>query len=223
MKKIFSIFKTIFKEKKTLSVNESPLFFTENAIAKINEHIESRPVGIKSAFKIQIVYEKEKIQCQVGFDDYKLIRKTLYEYPVPVILNEKDELFLRGAYIDYHLENDAFFYYPNIHLEVLSRFKNSILVFYLDRNIVSPKSQIQSIAIQQTSLPNKMPLLIRKLFETDLVESIYAERNFISVEKKVSNQTDLEVEEKITDVILSYYETCGYPLWVSDHNIEAYF
>lgn len=48
-----------------------------------------------------------------------MIRKTLFEYPVPLIISEKDELFLQGAYIDYHKEEAAYFYYPNVHLEVL--------------------------------------------------------------------------------------------------------
>ena len=150
---------SIFKVKKPISVNESPLSFSESAIQKILSHLEKRPTNIKSAFKVSIQYQAEKILCQVGFDDYKMIRKTLFDYPVPLIIAEQDELFLRGSYIDYHEEDEAYFYYPNIHLEVSDR-SNSIFIFYIDRYIISKDSPIQFYAIDKENFNNSLPLLL---------------------------------------------------------------
>lgn len=221
MSKFLSFIKTIFQTKKPLAVNDSPLFFTEQALFKIKEHLDSRPAGIKSAFKINLLYQKEKIICQVGFDDYKLIRKTLFEYPVPIIISEEDELFLRGSYIDYHLEEGVYYHYPNINIEVTSRSKNSILVFYLDRNVISVNSEIKNIALDKTTFSQTQPILIRNIFQTGFVESIFIEGNLISVEKNSSNENAIEIEERLTDIILTYFETCGYPLYVTNTKIEA--
>ena len=201
---------SIFKVKKPISVNESPLSFSESAIQKILSHLEKRPTNIKSAFKVSIQYQAEKILCQVGFDDYKMIRKTLFDYPVPLIIAEQDELFLRGSYIDYHEEDEAYFYYPNIHLEVSDR-SNSIFIFYIDRYIISKDSPIQFYAIDKENFNNSLPLLLKAIGDTDSVQSLYIEKNFISIEK--SKEVDNTFfEEQMTDIILSYFEKCGYPL-----------
>ena len=184
---------SIFKVKKPISVNESPLSFSESAIQKILSHLEKRPTNIKSAFKVSIQYQAEKILCQVGFDDYKMIRKTLFDYPVPLIIAEQDELFLRGSYIDYHEEDEAYFYYPNIHLEVSDR-SNSIFIFYIDRYIISKDSPIQFYAIDKENFNNSLPLLLKAIGDTDSVQSLYIEKNFISIEKsKVCFQADLTI------------------------------
>lgn len=216
----FSNFLARLKPKKPLSVNESPLYFTELAIEKIKKHLEGRPANVKSAFKVSVVYKKENIQCQVGFDDYKFIRKTTFDYPIPLIINEQDELFLRGSYIDYHEEEGAYFYYPNVHLEVIERKNESIFVFYLDRHVVSLDSPIHSLGIHKTNNTENLPFLIKQLFSTEIVESIYFEKNFISIEKKAGIDKNI-FEQKIVEIILSYFEKCGYPLYVTESNIEA--
>jgi hypothetical protein len=219
MRKI-SNFLSRLKPKKPLQVNESPLFFTEIAIEKILKHLEGRPANVKSAFKVSVVYQKESIQCQVGFDDYKFIRKTTYDYPIPLIINEQDELFLRGSYIDYHEEEEAYFYYPNVHLEVIERKSESIFVFYLDRQVVSLDSPVQSFGIHKTNSTETLPFLLKQLFSTEIVESIFAENNFISIE--IEDGIDKNIfEEKIVEIILSYFEKCGYPLYITENNIEA--
>ncbi|MBP9887061.1 MAG: NifU N-terminal domain-containing protein [Leptospiraceae bacterium] len=210
---------SIFKVKKPISVNESPLSFSESAIQKILSHLEKRPTNIKSAFKVSIQYQAEKILCQVGFDDYKMIRKTLFDYPVPLIIAEQDELFLRGSYIDYHEEDEAYFYYPNIHLEVSDR-SNSIFIFYIDRYIISKDSPIQFYAIDKENFNNSLPLLLKAIGDTDSVQSLYIEKNFISIEK--SKEVDNTFfEEQMTDIILSYFEKCGYPLYITDFEITS--
>lgn len=210
---------SIFKVKKPISVNESPLSFSESAIQKILSHLEKRPTNIKSAFKVSIQYQAEKILCQVGFDDYKMIRKTLFDYPVPLIIAEQDELFLRGSYIDYHEEDEAYFYYPNIHLEVSDR-SNSIFIFYIDRYIISKDSPIQFYAIDKENFNNSLPLLLKEIGDTDSVQSLYIEKNFISIEK--SKEVDNTFfEEQMTDIILSYFEKCGYPLYITDFEITS--
>ena len=210
---------SIFKVKKPISVNESPLSFSESAIQKILSHLEKRPTNIKSAFKVSIQYQAEKILCQVGFDDYKMIRKTLFEYPVPLIISEKDELFLQGAYIDYLKEEATYFYYPNVHLEVLDR-SNSIFIFYIDRYIISKDSPIQFYAIDKENFNNSLPLLLKAIGDTDSVQSLYIEKNFISIEK--SKEVDNTFfEEQMTDIILSYFEKCGYPLYITDFEITS--
>ncbi len=211
---------SLFKTKKPISVNLTPLFFSETAIQKIKTHLENRPANVKSAFKVSVIFQKEKILCQVGFDDYKLIRKTLFEYPVPLIMTEQDELFLRGSYIDYHLEDEAYFYYPNVHLEVSDRSNESIFVFHLDRFVISPDSPIKSYALGKENFETSLPYLINLIFETELVESIFLENNFISVEK-IKGGDKYNFEEKMADIILSYFEKCGYPLYITDSNIEA--
>ena len=210
---------SIFKVKKPISVNESPLSFSESAIQKILSHLEKRPTNIKSAFKVSIQYQAEKILCQVGFDDYKMIRKTLFDYPVPLIIAEQDELFLRGSYIDYHEEDEAYFYYPNIHLEVSDR-SNSIFIFYINRYIISKDSPIQFYAIDKENFNNSLPLLLKEIGDTDSVQSLYIEKNFISIEK--SKEVDNTFfEEQMTDIILSYFEKCGYPLYITDFEITS--
>lgn len=210
---------SIFKVKKPISVNESPLSFSETAIQKILSHLEKRPTNIKSAFKVSIQYQAEKILCQVGFDDYKMIRKTLFDYPVPLIIAEQDELFLRGSYIDYHEEDEAYFYYPNIHLEVSDR-SNSIFIFYINRYIISKDSPIQFYAIDKENFNNSLPLLLKEIGDTDSVQSLYIEKNFISIEK--SKEVDNTFfEEQMTDIILSYFEKCGYPLYITDFEITS--
>jgi len=211
--------KSIFTLKKPIAINESPLQFSENAIQKILSHLEKRPTNIKSAFKVSIQYQAEKILCQVGFDDYKMIRKTLFDYPVPLIIAEQDELFLRGSYIDYHEEDEAYFYYPNIHLEVINR-SSSILLFYVDRYIIAKDSPIQFFAIEKNNFPNSLPILLKEIINTGLIESMYIEKNFISIEriKEIDNTL---LEERITDIILSYFEKCGYPLYITDSGITT--
>ncbi|MBK8397012.1 MAG: NifU N-terminal domain-containing protein [Leptospiraceae bacterium] len=216
---VFKKILSLFKPAKSLPVNEKPLYFTEVAISNIKSHLENRPATVKSAFKVSLVYQKEKVLCQVGFDDYKMIRKTLFEYPVPLIISEKDELFLQGAYIDYHKEEAAYFYYPNVHLEVLDRSNESIFVFYLDRNVIAPDSPISNYSLDQKSFTNNSPLLIRTIFQSNLVESIYLEKNFISIEK-ITNIDKISFEEKMSEIILSYFETCGYMLYVTETKIE---
>lgn len=215
-----SKFLSLFKTKKPISVNLTPLVFSETAIQKIKNHLENRPANIKSAFKVSVNFQKEKILCQVGFDDYKHIRKTLFEYPVPLIIAEQDELFLRGSYIDYHAEEEAYFYYPNVHLEVSDRSNESIFVFHLDRFVISPDSPIKSYALAKENFEKPLPYLINLLFETELVESIFLENNFISVEK-IKGCDKNNFEEKIADIILTYFEKCGYPLYVTESKVEA--
>jgi hypothetical protein len=217
---LISKFLSIFKTKKPISVNLKPLFFSETGIQKIMNHLENRPANVKSAFKVSVIFQKEKVLCQVGFDDYKLIRKTLFEYPVPLIIAEQDELFLRGSYIDYHAEEEAYFYYPNVHLEVSDRENESIFVFHLDRFVISPDSPIKSYALGKENFETSLPYLINLLFETKLVESIFLENNFISVEK-IKEGDKNNFEEKMADIILSYFEKCGYPLYITDSSIEA--
>lgn len=216
---LFLKLKSIFTIKKPIAVNESPLQFSEKAIQKILSHLENRPANIKSAFKISIQYQTEKILCQVGFDDYKMIRKTLFEYPVPLIIAEQDELFLRGSYIDYHEEDEAYFYYPNIHLEVINR-SSSILIFYVDRYIVSKDSPTQFLALDKEHAENSLPFLLKEIFKTEMVISLYIENNLISIEKK-KDADPILLEEQITDIILSYFEKCGYPLYITDSGITT--
>ena len=167
-----------------------------------------------------VVYQKEKILCQVGFDDYKFIRKTLYDYPIPLIISEQDELFLRGSYIDFHSEEEAYFHYPNVHLEVSTRSNDSIFVFSLDRYVVFPDSPVKTYALSKEQFDSSLPNLIQLLFKTEKVESIYLENNFISVER-IKEMDKEKFEEEIADIILSYYEKCGYPLYITDSSIEA--
>ncbi len=213
-------FLSIFEKRKSITVNQSPLYFSETAIEKIKNHLENRPANVKSAFKVSVVYQKEKIQCQVGFDDYKLIRKTLFEYPVPLIIAEQDELFLRGAYIDYHEEEAAYFYYPNVHLEVLDRSGGFIFLFYIDRYVISADSPIQTFALAKENFENSMPYLLKLLFETKMVESVYLEKNSISAERVKEIDKD-HFEKEIAETILSYFEKCGYSLYIKDLKIEA--
>ena len=148
-----------------------------------------------------------------------MIRKTLFDYPVPLIIAEQDELFLRGSYIDYHEEDEAYFYYPNIHLEVSDR-SNSIFIFYIDRYIISKDSPIQFYAIDKENFNNSLPLLLKAIGDTDSVQSLYIEKNFISIEK--SKEVDNTFfEEQMTDIILSYFEKCGYPLYITDFEITS--
>ena len=214
--KLFSL----LEPHKSISVNLSPLQFSDNAIQKIQSHLENRPANIKSAFKVVVVYQKEKILCQVGFDDYKFIRKTLYNYPIPLIISEQDELFLRGSYIDFHSEEEAYFHYPNVHMEVSTRSNDSIFVFSLDRYVVFPDSPVKTYAFSKEQFDSSLPHLIQLLFKTEKVESIYIENNLISVER-IKEIDKEKFEEEIADIILSYYEKCGYPLYITDSSIEA--
>ena len=213
--KLFSL----LEPRKSISVNLSPLQFSDNAIQKIKNHLENRPANVKSAFKVVAVYQKEKILCQVGFDDYKSIRKTLNDYPIPLIISEQDELFLRGSYIDFHSEEEAYFHYPNVHLEVSTRSNDSIFVFQLDRYVVFPDSPVKTYATKE-QFDSSLPNLIQLLFKTEKVESIYLDNNFISVER-IKEVDKYKFEEEIADIILSYYEKCGYPLYITDSSIEA--
>lgn len=187
---------------------------------KNKNHLENRPANVKSAFKVVVVYQKEKILCQVGFDDYKSIRKTLNDYPIPLIISEQDELFLRGSYIDFHSEEEAYFHYPNVHLEVSTRSNDSIFVFQLDRYVVFPDSPVKTYALTKEQFDSSLPNLIQLLFKTEKVESIYLDNNFISVER-IKEVDKYKFEEEIADIILSYYEKCGYPLYITDSSIEA--
>lgn len=214
--KLFSL----LEPRKSISVNLSPLHFSENAIQKIKNHLENRPANVKSAFKVVVVYQKEKILCQVGFDDYKFIRKTLNDYPIPLIISEQDELFLRGSYIDFHSKEEAYFHYPNVHMEVSTRSNESIYVFHLDRYVVFPDSPIKTYTLSKEQFDSTLPNLIQLLFKTEKVESIYLDNNFISVER-IKEVDKYKFEEEIADIILSYYEKCGYPLYITDSSIEA--
>ncbi|MBP7283677.1 MAG: NifU N-terminal domain-containing protein [Leptospiraceae bacterium] len=217
---LISKFLSIFKPIKTMPVNDSPLQFSKEAILQIKSHLENRPANVKSAFKVNVVYKREKSLCQVGFDDYKMIRKTLFEYPVPLIISEKDELFLRGAYIDYHKEEAAYFYYPNIHLEVMDRSNESIFVFYLDRYVVASDSANPYFFIDRKNVSDSTPYLIEKIFNSNQVESLYIEKNFLSMEKRI--EVDKKYfEERMSDIILSYFETCGYPIYITDGKVEV--
>jgi Fe-S cluster assembly iron-binding protein IscA len=216
----FSKFVSIFKVRKPIAIDETPLHFSEEAVSQIKSHLEKRPANVQTAFKVSVVYQKEKIICQVGFDDFKMIRKTSFDYPIPIIISEKDELFLKGSYIDYHKEEEAYFYYPNVHLEVSDRSKGSIFVFYIDRYVISRDSPMQEYSIGKENFTNSLPYLIKQLFETKMVESLYFQKNIISIEK-VKELDKTIFEEKMADILLSYFEKCGYPLYITDTNIDV--
>lgn len=215
---LFSKFSVFFKKRKQVLINESPLQFSKEAIQKINSHLEKRPAHAKSAFKVLIVYQKETILCQVGYDDFKLIQKTKFEYPIPLLISEQDELFLRGSFIDYHEEDDSFFYYPNVNLEVFRRKSNSIFVFSIDRYIISEDSPIQKYAIDKVNLTKSEPYFINQIFNSELVESLFLEKNIISIEK-IKGVDEMLFEEKMSDIILTYFEKCGYSLYITNKSI----
>lgn len=218
---LFSNFKMFRKKEEGLKVNLTPFYFTELAISKIKAHIENRPASIKSAFKIEVLYLEDRVNYRVGYDDSEAVRKTNRKYPVPVIISERDEKYLQGSYIDYHEEDKSFFVYPDIQLIAENTPDKNIIRFFVNRNVISPSSKLKSFAIDSKSMHLVGNLnLFNKLFATGKITSIYCEDNRISVEKNKGENPD-QFEKLIADIILDYFEKCGYPFLVSEDSIEA--
>lgn len=211
--KFFRRILSIFRAGRYITVNDFPLRFTDLALLKIQEHIESRPAGVMSGFTVRVKFKNEKISYQAGFGDYGAHRITKYHYPVPLLISGEDEEILKGCSIDYHNEEKAFFVYPDIRIEVTDTPNPRIKKYYINRNVSSPGNEGTPYAITK-DMPGKdgsnVPLLLRKIFATDKVESVYLFRNIIQIEFK--DESTLDFEERVAEAILDYFENNGRPV-----------
>jgi Fe-S cluster assembly iron-binding protein IscA len=202
---------------KKLRVHKSPIQFSDSAISAIEEHISKRSVA--SAFKIEVVYRKDVYQCNVGFDDAALIQITEFHYPVKLIISKRDERFLRGSTLEYNETEKNFYIYPDIQIEILTHNKNFLKLF-LNRNCISERSQIPFLALESSQIQKDSHPLLKKIFATQTLESIFIKANLISIEKKTTLPMT-EFEDLIIDIILDYFSSCGYPLKLTDTLIEV--
>lgn len=207
---------SIFKKKEFLVPNLTPLIFSENSLIKINSHLEK--LEFRSLFKIEVVRRKNLYQCNVGFDDKKFYTKTNFDYPTELILTKKDELFLRGCNLEYDLEKEQFFIYPNIEVQ-LDPFRKNFTRIYLNRNFISDKSIYRFVGIEKNQFHN-LPFYIEKILMVDSIKSLYIEKNFISIEHESKFQN---IENVLIDILFDYFSTCSYPILISDNKVELDF
>jgi Fe-S cluster assembly iron-binding protein IscA len=213
----FSKVKDIFSIKPPLEIAREPLHFTDLAVSKINAHLAG--LKAKSCFQVRVLYKTNSYDCRVGFTDASLLKNTIFEYPVKLLIDEKDEFFLRGSTLDFQEESQLFYIYPDIQIEV-SNLKKNILSIYLNRSIIAENSKFPFLAIDKTKLNNSLPKYILDILSLRDINSLFIESNFISIEKnKFSSATELE--DKVVDILLDYFTKCSYPLMVLEDRVET--
>jgi predicted transcriptional regulator with HTH domain len=215
------LFKKFFSQSSLLP-NVKALHFTPKAISKIKEQIASRPENIKSCFQVNVLYKPEKYVVQVGFDEFKEQRNLFY-YPVPLKINGKDELFLRGFEIEFFEEENSFFVYPQIEVEAIDTPRKNIVKFLINRYIISPNSTVTEFLMDRNNYSRRRDLyFLNLIFDFDFVESIFIKSNWIQVEFRDVVETR-QYEKQIGDALVSYFESCSYPLLVhSDKVVPEY-
>lgn len=208
------IFEKLFRKKKAEPI---PLEITEKAVRKIRSQLASRPVGIRSIFRIELNYKKESYSCSVGFIEKKDDLQTLYSYPIEISISQEDERFLEKCTLEYSDEDSMFYVYPNVEMEIERLPGKNICRYSLNRNIFHPESPIKEIAIDSNAVPPKIPAFIRKLFQAGAV-SLYAKEHFFQIEFSDSDITE-EQEDIFAEIIKEYFDTCSYPLYAEANQI----
>ncbi|HMV79428.1 MAG TPA: hypothetical protein PL048_12920 [Leptospiraceae bacterium] len=201
------IFEKLFRKKKSEPV---PLEITDKAVKKIRSQLASRPVGIRSVFKIEVDYRKESYSCSVGFMEKKDEIRTLYSYPIEISISAEDERFLEKFTLEYSDEDSLFYVYPNVEMEIERLPAKNIVRYSLNREIFHPESPLKEIATDKESVPLKIPAFIKKLFQAGAV-SVYAKERFFQIEFPDSDITE-EQEDIFAEIIKEYYDSCSYPL-----------
>ena len=208
-----------FFNQTNLKPNLKPLNFSPLAIQKILEHLQSQSSkNIISSFQIKVIYKKQKYIVQVGFD--KLVeQKTLFKYPIPLLISAKDELFLRGFKLDFHEGEKAFFVYPNVEVEATDTPRKNIIRFFTNKYLISPNSTNPELILERNGYTNFEDIyFLNTIFRHDFVESIFVKENWIQVE--FSNSTNLrQAEQQIGTALVEYLELCSYPLIVEKDTI----
>jgi hypothetical protein len=216
---MIQFFQKILKDSFGLKANLSPLRFSDAAISKIQSQLNSRPSGIRSTFKIQLQYEPDRFYVQVGFDEFKPGQSTLFHYPFPLFISNADEKLLRGSLLDYLEEEKSFFLYPEIEIEAEDTPKTDIIKFFINRLIISESSPEKEFAISHKDFDSsKHPFFLNALFSTGLVESIYLKSNWVQIELS-REKIGRDSEQKIADVLLDYFEKCGYSMYINNEKI----
>jgi hypothetical protein len=191
-----------------------PLEFTDNAIIKIKDQIGSRPQGIRTGFKVQVEYKPDRAFTKVGFDEYFSI-STIFQYPIPITISEKDEIFLRGHLIDFFEEENAFFIYPNIEISAEDTPRKNIVRFHINRYIIHPESPEKQYVFGKGMKTENAPPLIKSISSAKGFLSLYAACNKIQIEF-LPQEICLKNEEKMASILLDHFERKGYPLYVQD-------
>ena len=208
------IFEKLFRKKKSESV---PLEITDKAVKKIRSQLASRPVGIRSVFRIEIDYKKESYSCSVGFIEKKENLNTLYSYPVEISISKEDERFLEKFTLEYSEEDALFYVYPNVEISIERLPGKNICRFSLNRDVFHPDSPLKEIALEKENLPLKIPSFIKKFFEVGAI-SAYSIDNFYQIEFPTS-EISTEQEDSFAEIIKEYYDICSYPLYADEHQI----
>ncbi|MEM7180362.1 MAG: hypothetical protein AAF518_05590 [Spirochaetota bacterium] len=209
---IGKIKKAFYQE--SLAVNQQPLQFTDLAIAKIKEYLQQKSKGFKLVFQISLNYKLQEVVYKVGFTEGLPYRQSKFLYPVPLLLEEIDELYLHGSYLDFHEEAESFFIYPDIKLEVESTPDPTITKFTLNRYIIVPTSEKQEFSIAREDWqqePTSYPKLIQSLFAVLELASLYIHSNCLQCEYNTL-ENEMEKEKRIANVLLEYFERNNYPL-----------
>ena len=214
---LFSKVKNIFSSRELLSVNDSPLKFTDLALEKIQAHMQS--LRTNSCFQVRVIYKTNSYDCRVGFTDASLWKPTLFQYSIPILIDQKDELFLRGSTLDFQEESQLFYIYPDIQIEV-SSLKKNLLSIYINRAILSENSKIPFLALDKTKLEESLPKYIFDILSLADINSLFIESNFISIEKNKFSST-IDLEDKVIDILLDYFTKCSYPLMVFENRVET--
>ncbi|MCX7998602.1 MAG: hypothetical protein N3A69_06555 [Leptospiraceae bacterium] len=210
-----NIFKKLFGSTK-LQPNLKPLRFTVSAIFKITEYLKNHP---QSIFHIKVDYKENKYVVNVGFDKKELFNPQ-FNYPVPINLFPKDELFLRGCLLEFQSQENAFFVLPEIEVEAVDTPKKTIKKFFVNRFIISPNSELQEIILERNLSSEFSPYFVKKIFSFVFVVSFFAKENWIQIEfDKEENISSKEKE--IGEFLAEYFETCGYPLLYKNNELKV--
>lgn len=205
-----NLFNKLFSSQRILP-NLKPLYFTDSAITKINEHLQTHNLHGKSSFRIRVEYKETKYIVQVGFDKSENLIPQ-FTYPVPVSISPKDELFLRGFTIEFNSKENSFFVSPDIQVEAYDTPKTTIKKFFTNRFLVSPNSELQEVILEkQSSSGLKMPYFVREIFKFPFVISFFTKENWIQVEFDTPENI-YKKEQEFGEFLAGYLETCGYPL-----------
>jgi hypothetical protein len=213
--KIFSIFPT------GKSLNLKPLEFGKSAIEKIQLQIQSRPTNIKSCFQIQLSFKPHKVEYRVGFIE-DTGQSTLFSYPVPVFMSNFDEKYLQNCTIEFDDSSGNFLVFPDVTISARDTPSKHIINFIINKIIISDSSTFQELALDRKKLLEYNQIsLFQELLKIESIQSIYINKNSISVEYKDPKDSEIK-EAETADLLLKYFTDFGYPLEVSIDKIKTY-
>lgn len=213
---MINLIRTLFPDK-SLQVNQTPLQFTPLAIERIEQQINQRPKSVQSCFQISLSHKERGVVYRVGFIERPQSLTTLYSYPVTVQIKPEDERYLLGSYLDYHSEEESFYIYPDIKIEVEDTPDANILRFVINRYLIATDSPQPEIAFDRKSYPQLS--LFQKLFILEDVCSIYLKKNWLQVEFIPDKRQD-NSEQKLAEILLKYFERSNYPFSVTNHGLK---